>query len=86
VRLQRPQFSADNSRTVPLLANLNTPRRGRSGKGGGRGRGGGLWECKWGQGGQQEALIMRRSRKDGYSIVGSLGISVEVLTLLAFVG
>ena len=29
-----------------------------------------------GRGGQQEALIMRRSRKDSYSIVGSLGIFI----------
>ena len=41
VRLQRPQFSADDSRTVPPPANLNTPTRGRTGRGGGRGRGGG---------------------------------------------
>jgi len=83
VRLQRPQFSAGDSRTVPPPANLNIPRRGRSGRGGGRCRGGG------GNGngarGAKEALIMCRSRKDSYSIVGSLRIFVQLLTLLAFV-
>ena len=38
-----------------------------------------------GRGGQQEELIMRRSRKDSYSIVGSMGIFIQLLTLLAFV-
>ena len=38
-----------------------------------------------GRGGQKEALIMCRSRKDSYSIVGSLRIFVQLLTLLAFV-
>jgi len=38
-----------------------------------------------GRGGQQEELIMRRSRKDSDSIVGSMGIFIQLLTLLAFV-